>query len=963
MADFSALKTAIQTYIKQNGNEEITGDILQEILLSVVTTLGDSAINDLVTALANEVAARQNADGTLHQNITNEATARGNADTALGGRIDDEATARANGDMALSNRLGSTITAENTAAEQIGAEAEAREAADTALQGLIDGITDNIENGYVYAGIATPSSTPATGKVFYLALTAGTYTNFGSTVVTQGINILKYNGTAWSLDAFIGIDDEPTAGSDNLIKSGGIPFGKIIFEQGNIRIPDGVYINADNRVRSTDFFKSDEIKMLFTSEDIGILVMPFTKNGNSYTFDNVKYQEINPDSYVYGGRTINIQNYYLKFVARKLDNSNIAPSDISVVLYPDEIIEENQAKLGSKKLATSSLVEKTVYNLSLKVKALTLHQGNIWSNDGKTILSAQNRVYVEDYFDANKFDTIFCEKKVGTVILPYTYSNGEYTYSLTKFMEVNAGYVYGSRSISHLGLSGYYIRIVACLYDGSNFTPDSIDINLGYSYNDYFKQLTFDQGNIFAMDGTEINADNRIRTHEYYKSEDITTVFADKNVGIVFMPFIKNADNTYTYATLSKYNEINPNGYEYGGRTLSLSGYYVRIIARKEDNSNFTPNDVVIHASSLDFYSKATDKKYAVPYYLKSGIESIVSNILGKSEGGPTVVFPYVTDTHFPWSDRGRQRVIENISVIKEISEQISVDAVGMLGDIPSMWGREGVSDTIIYERLRWYSNQYTQVFDKWLNINGNHDADSTDFFNNENWYALGNAKHNRSYVCREGNSPYYYVDFPDMKLRMVFMSIPCSTEATRLTQGITIVYPEERTVHTYWGAGEEQLKWLANTALKTGDGWEVIVFSHTPINYQYTSVNDLMGRVEDKVDIEGIFGAYHNHTTYENGNIVADFSDYHTTKVLLAISGHTHYDSITPVGTDGGFQYRITNNMPCTIVTTAAELISGDREDYTITQECFDIMVYNKSASKIYFCRFGWGSDREVSV
>lgn len=222
MADFTALKTAIQTYIKQNGNEEITGDILQEILLSVVTTLGDSAINDLVTALNDEVAARQNADGTLQQNITNEATARGNADTALGGRIDDEATARANGDMALSNRLGSTITAENTAADQIGAEAEARAAADTALQELIDGITENIENGYVYAGIATPSSTPATGKVFYLALTAGTYTNFGNTEVSQGINILKYNGSAWSLDTFIGIDDELTPGSNNIPKSGNV---------------------------------------------------------------------------------------------------------------------------------------------------------------------------------------------------------------------------------------------------------------------------------------------------------------------------------------------------------------------------------------------------------------------------------------------------------------------------------------------------------------------------------------------------------------------------------------------------------------------------------------------------------------------------------------------------------------------------------------------------------------------
>ena len=161
MADFSALKTSIQNYIKQNGNEEITGNLLQKILLSMVSTLGDSAINDLVTALNAEIANR------------------GNADTELGGRI-------------------------------------------TTLQGVVNGIVANVENGYVYAGIATPSTTPASGKVFYLALTAGTYTNFGETVVPQGINILKYNGSAWSLDSFLGLDDAPTQGSNNLVKSGGV---------------------------------------------------------------------------------------------------------------------------------------------------------------------------------------------------------------------------------------------------------------------------------------------------------------------------------------------------------------------------------------------------------------------------------------------------------------------------------------------------------------------------------------------------------------------------------------------------------------------------------------------------------------------------------------------------------------------------------------------------------------------
>ena len=141
MADFSALKTSIQNYIKQNGNEEITGNLLQQILLSMVTTLGDSAINDLVTALNAEIANRGNADATLQGNIDSEASARSQADGTLQTNINNESTARGNADTQLGDRI-------------------------TTLQGVVNGIKANIENGYVYAGMATPSTTPASGKVF-----------------------------------------------------------------------------------------------------------------------------------------------------------------------------------------------------------------------------------------------------------------------------------------------------------------------------------------------------------------------------------------------------------------------------------------------------------------------------------------------------------------------------------------------------------------------------------------------------------------------------------------------------------------------------------------------------------------------------------------------------------------------------------------------------------------------------
>ena len=77
----------------------------------------------------------------------------------------------------------------------------------TALQNAVNTINSAIGNGYVYAGIATPSVTPVSGKVFYLARQAGQYTNFGGLTVTEGFNILKRNGSAWSQEQLMSMAD------------------------------------------------------------------------------------------------------------------------------------------------------------------------------------------------------------------------------------------------------------------------------------------------------------------------------------------------------------------------------------------------------------------------------------------------------------------------------------------------------------------------------------------------------------------------------------------------------------------------------------------------------------------------------------------------------------------------------------------------------------------------------------
>ena len=79
-------------------------------------------------------------------------------------------------------------------------------------------------DGYKFAGIAVPSSTPmsTTAKIFYIATQAGTYTLFGDITLTDGINVLMYSGSAWSAAQIVEYDDIPTENSKNLVPSGNI---------------------------------------------------------------------------------------------------------------------------------------------------------------------------------------------------------------------------------------------------------------------------------------------------------------------------------------------------------------------------------------------------------------------------------------------------------------------------------------------------------------------------------------------------------------------------------------------------------------------------------------------------------------------------------------------------------------------------------------------------------------------
>lgn len=84
-------------------------------------------------------------------------------------------------------------------------------------------MVNSLGKGYQFIGVATPEINPNTPdeKVFYLAMQAGTYTNFGNITLNTGLTVLKWDGEWHALTVFT-TDTTPTLNSADLITSGAV---------------------------------------------------------------------------------------------------------------------------------------------------------------------------------------------------------------------------------------------------------------------------------------------------------------------------------------------------------------------------------------------------------------------------------------------------------------------------------------------------------------------------------------------------------------------------------------------------------------------------------------------------------------------------------------------------------------------------------------------------------------------
>lgn len=539
------------------------------------------------------------------------------------------------------------------------------------LQTTLVSMVNSLGGHYQYAGIATPTGSPASTEsaVFYLATTAGTYTNYGGVTLTDGyLGIIKWNGTAWSIDTSqiatqIQVDEKPVQGSTNAVSSGGMydiigdvegaenPITGITWVQGSINTSSGANINATTSIRSYFFSSTYPIKIDCDAESNLFIKGVYRYNSEDLsTFRDMLYYGNDGDSWDTSVTTYTItpDNKVYRVVVGYKDNSTIVATAGSDVSF-NEIIG------GLEKPIIQQLDTLNNYNEIEYVELIKDYPNAAYIGTNGNLTSATN-YQCTNYIPVNEGDVFtyrgYCGS-AGVPIMKYTagqvkigelLSYGDYTTNVqTVTIPAGTGY------IRICGRTDYYELIVRKTIGSSQ---NIIEYAEEQPYNKLANKLLYIIGDSITQ-GTAHNATittpypqivaNALGMQLMNYGISASTIAATENHGGIYLSLADleaaTKESGKYYTVLTKRQEFQV--YYYNGSTLSTSNIRMRtpLIQRYQymgDNADL----VIVAAGTNDFQYNWTaigtmDSRDINTFY--GAMHSLCIGLLGKYYGKPIV--------------------------------------------------------------------------------------------------------------------------------------------------------------------------------------------------------------------------------------------------------------------------------------------------------------------------------------
>lgn len=352
----------------------------------------------------------------------------------------------------------------------------------------------------------------------------------------------------------------------------------------------------------------------------------------------------------------------------------------------------------------------------------------------------------------------------------------------------------------------------------------------------------------------------------------------------VYAPVIDNQDGTITVNTQT-YEPVKKSDYASDKQDFVVKSQ-LSIPQTSFMDIGTIPEDM--KSGIKDFVSRIDNTKFNMLWISDSHYENLID---------PTVVGSY---------QYGGRYALNHAAIAEYISNYVDVVIAG--GDNTNGIDNDlqhSISDAYLYSSRLIISSTGS---DKFLLL-GNHDDGSPIAAQNISVYpdmVMTNSDFENAFMTndlnfgevRNNGSLYFYKDYPDSKIRVIGLN--------SLDIPYTMTNPDGTSKYTRWldyAYNQEQLDWVANTALKVPSGYGVIFCTHVPLTHGYSPISKV---------------SYHNFDVFENlmnlfskgldgslaspsgtpdefkVNINASFSSQGPRDIIGIYGGHIHSESMS---------------------------------------------------------------------
>ncbi|MGG5344020.1 hypothetical protein IGI58_003623 [Enterococcus sp. AZ020] len=198
----------------------------------------------------------------------------------------------------------------------------------------------------------------------------------------------------------------------------------------------------------------------------------------------------------------------------------------------------------------------------------------------------------------------------------------------------------------------------------------------------------------------------------------------------------------------------------------------------------------------------------------------------------------------------------------------------------------------------------------------------------------------------RNGDSLYFYKDFEDKKIRVIGLNTNDNNQSVLNSDG-TYKYGS----HDHFAMQQEQLKWLANEALKVPNDYHVIVFGHCPLHETIFDNRECAVKILEAFKLGTtvpIKSVYPDHLV----DFTASFVGQGPGNLIGYICGHWHDEGFNQIGENIKFtQMRCLNGG-----FGDPALIDTPQED------CWSVLSVDTAAKKVDVFGFGRATDRSFT-